>query len=293
MKNIERIIYIVTIVILLVVIAGGATYIFMLNKSNDDIVDKDDDRDDFDSSDDSLDNVGVKFIKTNVIGNRIVQEYEISLNGKTNKLKVDFEYSTDDEWEFVNGKFNDNILYVDEESMYDDDGELDVNKNEMFNSKNLREEFNKNNFRIIKGEDNKDYLLIMTEENNLSHLLILNDDLEVINKIFDNYGVEASNDEDKKYGMVILGYNNWKIDSTNKWVKYNDQFDLCDSDDMCYPHLKVEDNKIYYLYPDLKSDFKEGDYGYLEERVYTIKDNEIHYEIVDRNKIIDASGQIP
>lgn len=293
MKNGERIVYIVTIVILLIIIAGGATYIVMMNKSHDDIVDKDDDKDIDDNRDSnvSLDDQ-IKFLKTNVIGNRIVQEYEIKLNGKTNKLKVDYLYSTDDDIEIVEGRFNDNVLYLDEENMYDEDGELDINKDEMFSSKNLREEFNKDNFRIIKGEDNKSYLLIMTEEDVLSHLLILNDDLEIINKSFNNYGVEAQED-DNKYGMIILGYNNWKIENSNKWVKYDDQFDLCDNDDMCYPHLKIEDNKIYYLYPVLKSDFEEGDYGYLEERVYTIKDNEIHYEIIDKNKIIDASGQLP
>jgi len=52
------------------------------------------------------------------------------------------------------------------------------------------------------------------------------------------------------------------------------------------------DNKIYFLYPKLnfKGSFlvNEEDYGFMEERVYTINTNKLEYNVINTYKITEV-----
>lgn len=95
-------------------------------------------------------------------------------------------------------------------------------------------------------------------------------------------------------------YTSYTLEDEEKpW--YTDDFNACSSPSNCYINVKVEDNKIYYLVPVLidvaeeeNSDEEDAEevmtYGELEERVYTIRDSKLEYEVVKRYTIIGVSG---
>ena len=97
-------------------------------------------------------------------------------------------------------------------------------------------------------------------------------------------------------------YTSYTLEDEEKpW--YMDDFNACSSPSNCYINVKVEDNKIYYLVPvliDVAEEEEENSdeedveevmtYGELEERVYTIRDSKLEYEVVKRYTIIGVSG---
>ena len=108
-----------------------------------------------------------------------------------------------------------------------------------------------------------------------SNAYILNDKLEIINENleFNLYSSDVN---------VIL-----QVENANPW--YEDS--KC-KDELCHRIFKIEDNKIYYLVSKLKDDYQEGDYGVLEERVYTINDNKLTYEVINTYNITEMGNII-
>ena len=160
--------------------------------------------------------------------------------------------------------------------------------------------FNENNFSFIKGSDGESYLLIHTNiyddgSGEEDKLYILNDTLEFVSNDLVDYGTSSS------VGMSIMStYTSYTLEDEEKpW--YTDDFNACSSPSNCYINVKVEANKIYYLVPVLidvaeeeNSDEEDVEevmtYGELEERVYTVSDNRLEYEVVKRYKITSVSG---
>ena len=96
----------------------------------------------------------------------------------------------------------------------------------------------------------------------------------------------------------------WYDEKTKENIFLNEatkQASVTSSEDMLGDELLYfydEDNKIYYLTPVLKevSSLEEEkdevtEYGELEERVYTIHDGNLEYEVIKRYKIVGVTGQ--
>mgnify|MGYP001090121214 CR=1 FL=1 len=198
-------------------------------------------------------------------------------------IKKDLDY--EDSYYMISGKFLENKFYLNK--TYDYNFSIDKIKND----------FNEKNFIIIKGTDNKSYLLVTTDFNlslNNSILLVFNDNLELISKnlIPENESpvVQAID------GFVINEYsgntpcrysgNNPEYTATFKnYSTYNPTRDSLQ-------FVKILDNKIYFLYPKLnfKGSFlvNEEDYGFMEERVYTINTNKLEYNVINTYKITEV-----
>ena len=56
-------------------------------------------------------------------------------------------------------------------------------------------------------------------------------------------------------------------------------------------YLKIDNNKIYYRHPVISTDNNASYNGILEERIYTINNSKLKYEVINRYKIIDSAGQ--
>lgn len=110
--------------------------------------------------------------------------------------------------------------------------------------------------------------------------------------------VDYAGSSDTK-GMTIMStYTGYTL-KDNEYPWYTDNFNACTTPSNCYINVKVEDDKIYYLVPvleDLEETEEEEEevkyYGELEERVYTIEDSKLKYDVIKRYKIVDIAGQV-
>lgn len=286
MKKVERYIYIILIVILVGILSAGTTYIIMKNNDKTEI------KENSNQNEEPTKQDGVKLLKTYNLNDKIIEEFEITLNGKTNNMKIEFDYDEDtEEYEgevlnIVDGKFNKNniVCYF----------ETSSTKSKMFNLNIIKNKFNENNFKIVKGTDSKSYLLLAT--NNAcgaiyeSKLLIFNDDLEQIKGNFDGYAGSCS----KAAGMTIATTSTiYFIDKNDTTPNYNNDFNIDLSEyQLSGVYVKIENDKIYYLAPVLNDNGSEGNYGTIEERIYTINDNKLEYQVIKTYKIINGAGQI-
>lgn len=61
--------------------------------------------------------------------------------------------------------------------------------------------------------------------------------------------------------------------------------------------MEKENDKIYFLAPILEQDFAAsaalGNYGTLEERVYTIANDKLEYQVLNSYKITEVCQQAP
>ena len=240
------------------------------------------------NSDDS-----VKLVDTEKIEDSFVQTYQIMINGKERELQIEFLYrdNTSLKEQSLTGDYNGATLYAYYEN-YEEEATL-------YDENMIDSSFNENNFSFIKGVGGESYLLIYTNiypEASLEEdkLYILNENLEfVANDLVDYAGSTDTR------GMTIMStYTNYTLEG-EEYPWYTDSFNACSTPSNCYIDIKIEDNKIYYLVPVLNevSEEEEEDeedvntnYGNLEERVYTIRDGSLCYEVIKRYKIIDVKG---
>ena len=236
----------------------------------------------------------VKLISTIKKDESFIQTYQITINGKEKKLEVEFLYQDNKNLkkQSLTGNYNKVTLYAYYEK-YEDEATL-------YDENMINSSFNENNFSFIKGIDGESYLLIYTniypdEMKEEDKLYILNDNFEfVANDLIDYAGNSDT------LGFTIMStYVSYKLGNEFPW--YTDNFNACSTPSNCYINVKIEDNKIYYLVPvlnkfnDEEEDSKEStekDYGNLEERVYTIRDNSLSYEVIKRYKITEVSELI-
>ena len=240
------------------------------------------------NSDDS-----VKLVDTEKIEDSFVQTYQIMINGKERELQIEFLYrdNTSLKEQSLTGDYNGATLYAYYEN-YEDEATL-------YDENMIDSSFNENNFSFIKGVGGESYLLIYTNiyddgAGEEDKLYILNENLEfVANDLVDYAGSTDTR------GMTIMStYTNYTLEG-EEYPWYTDSFNACSTPSNCYIDIKIEDNKIYYLVPVLNevSEEEEEDeedvntnYGNLEERVYTIRDGSLCYEVIKRYKIIDVKG---
>ena len=238
----------------------------------------------------------VTLASTEVVDDSFVQTYHIVINGINRTLEVEFLYRNNEDLreQSLTGEYSGVTLYAYYETYEDDATVYDVNM--------ITSSFNENNFSFISGRDGESYLLIHTniyfdgigEEDKL---YILNENLEFV----DNDLVDYSG-SNETYGMSIMSTYTGYILENDEYPWYTDNFNACTTPSNCYINVKIENNKIYYLTPvlnEINSDKNEAlddedvvEYGELEERVYTIDNGNLKYEVIKRYKIVDISGQV-
>lgn len=262
-----------------------------INKEDDlDIVEENDE----DKIDSNLKD-GVILQNTQIKDNTIIQEYLVTLNGKRNILKVEYDYNYSYEYyligyihiEKVIGQFQDHEFYFYE--TFSDEGESTV-KSKIFNVDTISSKFNEKNFQIIKGEDGKNYLLVITYQHysltpsnsDAASLYIFNDNLEIVTSDLYNHSGCKSETMTINSGITTL------ILKDNIYPWYEDSFGVCvDNEKYCRINVKIEDNQIYYLMPVFNESL-----GYLEERRYKINNSKLVYEIVNVYELETAVGEV-
>ncbi len=232
----------------------------------------------------------VTLVKTEEIEGSFVQTYDIVINGLEKTLEVAFLYrdNTSLKEQSLTGEYNGATLYA----YYEEYDKVASG----FDENMIASSFNEDNFAFIRGVDGESYLMIHTNiyddgAGEEDKLYILNENLEFVSNDLVDYTGSTSE------GMSIMStYTSYALKG-DEYPWYTDTFNACASPTNCHINVKIEDEQIYYLVPVLKevlenTDEEEEitDYGELEERVYTIDEGSLSYEVVKRYTIIGVRG---
>lgn len=216
----------------------------------------------------------IKLSSTIIENDFITQNYKVKLNNKEVTVPIKFTYEFNEQLEtyYIKGNINDRTLVYYNKSN---------NKDSIFNKKELSKQFTNQNFKVLKGKDNKEYLAIISSNQNFDsnytpeYLYIINDNLDLI----------MLND----MNLMIKDYNT-KVKVENEKIWYKDTFNICQDKNNCKIMLKIENNKIYNLVINPESTL-ENDLGTIEERIYTISNNKLEYNIKNTYKIVGSYGE--
>jgi hypothetical protein len=266
--------YIIIIVILLVIIVIGTIYIVNDKKTSENETNTGTNE----KTTNTVENK-IELKNTTKVGNKVTEEYELSLNGKTQNLNVEFVYeNAEDYLKAVRGTLNGmDILYYLElvNQVYANDEEFENKSLEVTLVNYL---FNENNFKIIKGTDGKYYLGIVADfvkEGQNSYLYIFNDSLEQVNDSVASYLGGTL--------LKIISTENYELqDDVEPWYSSGVKLGLNEYDLPVL--LKIEDDKIYNFALASAYDCGAED-GTMEERVYTINNNKLEYTTINTYKI--------
>lgn len=296
MKNIERSIYIVIIVILVGVLSCGITYMVMKDKNNDEIkeIDNKEEKEPITKDEDNKDPIlkdGVKLLRTYQESDEIIQEYEIILNGNKKVLSLNFQYYDTGGGIHISSEFNDIIFYeaepgydefldYDYENNYENSGY--VNSENINMIKTIKEVFNEQNFKLIKGKDTKSYLTVWTRNLDEANLYIFNDKLELLE---DESFKDFSSINGNNSTFIIVATFWMSINAEGKEPWYTDKLEFCkdsaSAENSCHINVKIDNTQIYYLVPNYDKEL-------IEERVYEINNNKFEYKVVTTYKIKES-----
>ena len=282
----NTILYII-ITILLIIIAVGITYIIMNNQNNEEITEpsnNDNNQEENNNNEEPTleDNITLK--NTTMNNDTIIEEYEIILNGKKSNININYTYDECRENLIcISGNYNNYEFYYDEIWKNDSDNSFTIQA--------IDQSFNENNFEIIRGDDNKNYLLIFANSPYTALLYVFNDQLNIVND-----GIESPNwyEGDNGDGFVLYSFVNMPILENKQDIWYDDVYGI--GEDNIY--IKVENNKIYYLTPNISyydAYINNNNENYeikLEERVYTINNNKFTYEVINTYNIKEVVNGI-
>ena len=238
----------------------------------------------------------VTLVSTEAIDDSFVQTYQVVINGAEKTLEIEFLYrdNTSLDQQSLTGEYSGATLYA----YYEDyDGTASG-----FDENMIASSFNEGNFSFIQGVDGDSYLMVHTNiyddgAGEEDKLYILNENLEFVsNDLVDYTGSESQ-------GMSIMStYTTYTLED-DEYPWYTDAFNACSSPSNCYINVRIEENRIYYLVPVLNEVSEEveeeeetqeeeevTDYGELEERIYTIDDGVLSYEVIKRYTITGLSG---
>ena len=215
----------------------------------------------------------VKLVNTKEEDNQIIQEYEIYMNNKTNKLLLNYrlfeENMSDYIWFGLQGNYQNEEFYnFDRYSLENNDsnianGKEYVEMSELLTIEFVNATFNENNFVFIEGVDDKTYLGVISKIDSVMHpdnsyLYIYNDNLELIGS------------------LIIFTKSQTFIFNDNQNHFYNDNYSLCHDD--CQIRLNIQGNQIHVLY---YNPYCTDGNNIIDERIYTINNNVLEYEIVN------------
>ena len=279
----NTILYII-ITILLIVIAVGVTYIIMDNNNKTETKEEENNN----NENNEQENIetptiedGITLKNTIINNDTIIQKYEAVLNGKVNNITITYTYENFIDFSdthAITGMFNNREII---RNCYVNTLGKNYTKENTFNVSNINNIFDEKNFNIIKGTDNKSYLLVqtvneMTGNFNTSELYLYNDELELISRNI--ISAEESPDYTSHDGFIIDNFiGNIPCDYVNNTPLYKRTFKIVDDTTVENgQYTKIENNKIYFLFPKLNENL---DGGILEERIYTINNNKLEYTV--------------
>ena len=260
MKN--RVLIGIIIVLVGVIVAEGV-YLFTNKEdekeNNSSINIPKEEEEENESNDDETSEDYVKLVDTREEDNQVIQEYEMVLNGEYQEFEIVFENVGNTVVEVNANLANIQVYWA-----------LSHFLNKEFNLDTINKEFNENNFLIMKGID-KNYLIVISEiysENGTDiSYEILNSQLEPIGHLIVYYGSQGLILESE----ISVGYEN----------SYQDLFEI-EINNATFIRSKIEDNKIYHYYYNC-------DYV-LEERVYTINNDKLEYEVINTYQVLGSLG---
>lgn len=229
----------------------------------------------------------VKFLNSKRDESVITQRYKAYLNGKNIDIEIKYDYKVENytepgaysRLEEVTGTFGDLVLF---RSLKETNAT--TQRPDMFETGKIDKAYNSNYFKVIRGTDGKDYLAIATKFDDFevpvgNYLYVFNDNMELISNVFDDELTCKGGNQT----FVIQPAENGLLVDENIW--YPNQFNYTNFNKV-YTLVKVESNKIYYLYEDIDY-VDEKHFGNVEERVCTINDSKIDCKT---EKIHKASG---
>ena len=223
---------------------------------------------------------------TRTSGEYIIQEYSIVLNGKENNISMVYTYEIDENGvETVEGRFKNEVLYS---TVVMNDT---PNKDNIFNANVIRNNFNEDNFNIIKGTDGQNYLTVYNYDYNslvvpATNLYIFNDSLNLITEgMVGNDGCNTVSN-----ALEITSRTSFSLENNvSPW--YENSFENMNMIEGQEISVKIEDNKIYYLV-NVIDNYDNDIMGHTEERIYTINHDKLEYEVNTTYNITGiAAGQ--
>ncbi len=206
------------------------------------------------------DNVEFSSIKKE--GDGFKEIFNININGSKKILEVDFSIKKDEMTNTILGLLGNETVYSHEH--YDLDG-LELTEDY------IKENFNMQNFKFIKGEDDNSYLVVLLKELSSSgpgyYIAIFNDEMKKINGDTEFAGFVDHKDvfmiATPIIGMML------SEDVVKPW--YEDDFGICNDSfysDRCTVFAKPSEDKIKF--------YKlSKDYDNLEEYFATVKNSKL------------------
>ena len=199
----------------------------------------------------------VKLVDTREEDNQVIQEYEMVLNGEYQEFDITFEINVGEGYWDIDSTLGDSYLFS---VWYDTDS---LNNYVDF----IAQYFNENNFIIFPGIDGVNYLIIQGYAFPPAGGVGI--DYNIFNQNWDYIGNLAVIYQGQ--GVVLEDESVWYLDNLN----------IDTVQDYNKIRSKIEGDKIYNLYYTC---------DYMEERVYTINNNKLEYEVINQYKILEASG---
>ena len=199
----------------------------------------------------------VKLVDTREEDNQVIQEYEMVLNGEYQEFDITFEINVGEGYWDIDSTLGDSYLFS---VWYDTDP---LNNYVDF----IAQYFNENNFIIFPGIDGVNYLIIQGYAFPPAGGVGI--DYNIFNQNWDYIGNLAVIYQGQ--GVVLEDESVWYLDNLN----------IDTVQDYNKIRSKIEGDKIYNLYYTC---------DYMEERVYTINNNKLEYEVINQYKILEASG---
>ena len=209
------------------------------------------------SNDDEISEDYVKLVNTREEDNQVIQEYEMVLNGEYQEFDITFEINVGEGYWDIDSTLGDSYLFS---VWYDTDP---LNNYVDF----IAQYFNENNFIIFPGIDGVNYLIIQGYAFPPAGGVGI--DYNIFNQNWDYIGNLAVIYQGQ--GVVLEDESVWYLDNLN----------IDTVQDYNKIRSKIEGDKIYNLYYTC---------DYMEERVYTINNNKLEYEVINQYKILEASG---
>jgi len=209
------------------------------------------------SNDDEISEDYVKLVNTREEDNQVIQEYEMVLNGEYQEFDITFEINVGEGYWDIDSTLGDSYLFSVWYNTAPPNNYVDF----------IAQYFNENNLIIFPGIDGINYLIIQGYAFPPAGGVGI--DYNIFNQNWDYIGNIAVIYQGQ--GVVLEDESVWYLDNLN----------IDTVQDYNKIRSKIEGDKIYNLYYTC---------DYMEERVYTINNNKLEYEVINQYKILEASG---
>lgn len=204
----------------------------------------------------------VKLVNVREEESKVIQEYEMVLNGKKQEFSIYFEINEQNDYWGIDAYFNFELIFSD----FDDEHQLPENVSDY-----IGRYFNEKNFIIFSGTDNVNYLII--QDYRFPPAGGVGVEYKIFNQDYEYIG----------YTDVIYQGQSLVLEDETVWYENTLNIDTVQG----YNEIrsKIVGNKIYNLFYNGSC---EG--GTMEERVYTINQNKLEYEVIGTYEVLEGAG---